>query len=140
MFKVVSTHEELIKAYLVRGIVFMEEQDCPYDLEIDKDEHTSLHIIGMDDSGEPYAAARIRFFGDYAKLERIALRKKWRGGGRGKELVEYMIQVSQDRGFNTYKMHAQSHLQKFYGSIGFEPYGEHFDEAGIDHIAMIRKD
>ena len=139
MFKIASTHDDLIKVYIVRGIVFIDEQKCPYSLEIDEHEHSSLHILGEDESGEPYAAARIRFFGDYAKLERIAIRKEWRGTGLGLELVEYMVSVAEKRGFRKYKMHAQSHLQSFYGKLGFKPHGDLFDEAGIEHITMIKE-
>ena len=54
MFKVVTNLDDLIKAYLVRGIVFMEEQKISYALEIDEYEHESLHILGEID-GEPVA-------------------------------------------------------------------------------------
>ena len=33
---------------------------------------------------------------------------------------------------------AQAHLQKFYGSLGFEPVGETYDEDGIAHIDMVK--
>ena len=33
---------------------------------------------------------------------------------------------------------AQAHLQKFYGSLGFEPVGEIYDEDGIPHIDMVK--
>jgi ElaA protein len=35
-------------------------------------------------------------------------------------------------------LHAQTYIQDFYASLGFEPFGDVFDEAGIDHVRMIR--
>ena len=87
MFKIVESLDDLIKTYAVRAIVFIGEQKCPYDEEIDEHEHSSIHILG-ELNGEPIASARIRFPGSYAKLERIAVRKQWRGQGIGRKLVD----------------------------------------------------
>ncbi len=139
MFKIVSNFDELIKAFTVRAVVFIGEQNCPYDLEIDEFEHSSIHILGEKDN-EPIAAARLRFPGPYAKLERIAVRKEWRGLGIGHQLVEFMVQQTQARGFTTLKMHAQSYLVDFYAKHGFVRKGDLFLEAGIDHYLMVRDD
>ena len=137
MFKVVSTMDELLKAFTVRAVVFIGEQDCPYNLEIDEHEYSSIHILGEADN-EPVAAGRIRFPGNYAKLERIAIREQWRGKNYGHELVDFMIQQSRDRGYKALKMNAQVQLVEFYGKHGFVKKGDIFDEAGIDHYQMVR--
>ena len=139
MFKIATNMDELIKVYTVRAIVFIGEQQCPYNEEIDEHEHSCIHILGELD-GEPVAAARLRFPGSYAKLERIAVRTEWRGQGLGRQLVEYMIEQSRKRGFTTLKMHAQIHLVDFYAKHGFVRHGDIFDEAGIDHYLMIREE
>ena len=36
-------------------------------------------------------------------------------------------------------MHAQAHLEEFYGDLGFERRGEPYDEDGILHVEMIRR-
>ncbi len=139
MFKVVETQDELLKVFCVRSIVFVEEQACSYALEMDGLDYSALHILG-EEQGEPFAAGRIRFLGEYAKLERIAIRRGYRRGGRGHALVEFMLATARARGFTRFKMHAQAHLVEFYRRHGFEPRGERFQEAGIDHYLMIRHD
>ena len=139
MFKVVSTPDELFKVYAVRSIVFVEEQRCPWDEEFDGLDEGAVHILGEQD-GEPVAAGRIRLMGDYAKLERIAVRTAYRGRGIGDRLVEYMLDVARRHGCTTFKMHAQAHLTGFYRAHGFCVCGELFQEAGIDHYPMIRQD
>ncbi|HNR66772.1 MAG TPA: GNAT family N-acetyltransferase [bacterium] len=139
MFKIATSLDDLLKAFMVRAIVFVEEQRVPYGLEMDEYEHSATHILG-EREGEPIAAGRIRYLGDYAKLERIAVRKAYRGTGIGHQLVDYMVSISQQNGFSAFKMHAQAHLTDFYGKHGFIVQGELFVEAGIDHYLMLRDD
>ncbi len=135
-FRIATSLDDVIKAYLVRAIVFMEEQRVAYAEEIDEFEHSALHILG-EIEGEPFAAGRIRFLGEYAKLERIAVRKEYRGRGLGHDLVNYMMQVAREKGFRKFKMHAQAHLSDFYGVHGFRTKGDIFQEANIDHYLMV---
>ncbi len=139
MFKVVTNQEDLIKAFIVRGIVFIEEQGVSYNIEHDEHDFSATHILGEMD-GEPFAAGRIRALGEYAKLERVAIRKAYRGKGLGHKLTEFMIAVAQEQGFKRFKVHAQSYLKDFYQKHGFEVVGDMFKEAGIDHYLMIRDD
>ena len=136
MFKIVTSLDDLLKTYMVRGIVFMEEQNIGYALEIDEYEHECLHILG-EHNGEPIAAARIRFRGQYAKLERIAVRRNWRGKGYGRQLTQFMIQTAADRGYSKLKLHAQLYAKKLYSDLGFVTEGSPFMEAGIEHCLMV---
>jgi predicted GNAT family N-acyltransferase len=136
MFKVVTSFDDLLKVYAVRAIVFVEEQHCPYHIEVDEHEHSALHILGEMD-GEPIAAARMRFLGKWAKMERIAVRKAQRGMGLGHQLVDFMMHTARERGFTSFKMHAQAHLTDFYAHHGFKTQGDLFQEAGIDHYLMV---
>jgi predicted GNAT family N-acyltransferase len=139
MFHIIGSWDDLIKVLIVRGIVFVEEQHVPYGEEIDAHELEALHVLG-ELEGEPVAAGRIRFLDDCAKLERIAVRDRYRGRGIGRQLVEYLMAVARERGFRRFKMHAQAHLRDFYGRHGFTAVGPMFKEAGIDHYLMIRQD
>jgi predicted GNAT family N-acyltransferase len=137
MFKVVTRLDDLLKAYMVRGIVFMEEQKIGYALEVDEYEHESLHILGEID-GEPVAAARMRFRSGYAKLERIAVRRAWRGKGYGGQLTRFMIRTAEDRGYEKLRLHAQVYTKGLYEKLGFTVVGDTFMEAGIEHCLMER--
>ena len=139
MFKVVTNLEDLIKVIVVRGIVFVEEQGVPYKIEHDAYDLSATHILGEMD-GEPFAAGRIRVLGEFAKLERVAVRKQYRGTGLGHKLTEFMISVAKEQGFQKFKVHAQSYLTDFYRKHGFEIVGDTFKEANIDHYLMIHDD
>ena len=137
MFKVVTNLDDLIKVLIIRGIVFIEEQGVPYKIERDMHDYSATHVLG-EENGEPFAAGRIRALGEYAKLERIAIRKAYRGKNLGHKLTEFMILTAKNQGFHKFKVHAQTYLVDFYRKHGFEIVGDIFKEAGIDHYVMIR--
>ena len=72
----------------------------------------------MAGKSEPIATARIRFLGDIAKLERLAIRHAWRGQGLGDRLLEFMLATARARGFRRFKLHGQSRLRAFYEKHG----------------------
>ncbi|MEM8717423.1 MAG: GNAT family N-acetyltransferase [Cyanobacteria bacterium P01_A01_bin.3] len=135
-FRIASTFDDLLKVMSVRSIVFIHEQNCPYAIEVDGQDHAAIHILGEQD-GEPIAAGRIRFFHPYAKLERLAIRQQFRGRGYGQQLLAFMMATIRDRGFERMKLHAQVQATEFYRRQGFATRGEVFVEADIDHLLMV---
>ena len=137
--RIVDGEADLWKALIVRGIVFVEEQRVPYDGEVDAHEATAIHVLG-EEAGEPVAVGRLRRTDDgWGKLERIAVRPAWRGRGFGREVVRFLLDEAEKRGWRRLMMHAQVHLEDFYREFGFEPRGEIFVECGIDHLLMVRE-
>lgn len=134
--KKVCSLDDLIKVFVIRGIVFCSGQAVPYALERDEYDCSAIHILG-EVNNEPAAAGRIRAVGGCAKLERIAVRRQFRGHGFGHRLTDFMIAMAQKNGFARLKMHAQAHLEDFYARHGFRTRGEVFAEAGIDHVLMV---
>lgn len=139
LFHLALSPDDRCKALLVRAIVFMEEQHISYVEEMDYGDREALQIVGEID-GEPFATGRIRFIGDIAKLERLAIRKAWRGQGHGDRLMEFMLSTARERGFRKFRLHAQARLRVFYEKHGFRSEGESFSEAGIPHLLMLRDD
>ena len=135
-FRIASTFDDLLKVMAVRAIVFVEEQSCPYSIEVDGQDQAALHVLG-EWQEEPIAAGRMRFFQPYAKLERLAIRKQFRGRGYGVTLLRFMMATARDRGFERMKLHAQVQATEFYVKQGFQPRGEVFVEAGIEHVLMV---
>jgi predicted GNAT family N-acyltransferase len=138
-FGITRSLDDLIKVFIVRGIVFMDEQHVRYQEEMDAHEHTAVHILGQI-NGEPIAAGRIRYEGPFAKLERLAVRKEYRRQGYGDELLLFAMGVARDAGFTKFKLHAQIAAKAFYSRHGFKVQGAPFMEAGIEHCLMVRED
>ncbi|MEM1205576.1 MAG: GNAT family N-acetyltransferase [Acidobacteriota bacterium] len=126
----------------IRQRVFVEEQDCPPEEEFDVYDESATHVLAyVDDT--PVATARWRATQhggtQVAKLERFAVLPEHRGGGLGRRLVAHVMSEARRAGHRRYLLHAQAHLEDFYGSLGFHAEGDEFEEAGIPHLRMVAK-
>jgi predicted GNAT family N-acyltransferase len=134
--KIVENEEERLKAMLVRAIVYMHEQQCPYNEEFDLNDYTATQIVGMV-SGEPVLTARIRYFSSYAKLERIAIRTEYRGRGYAHQLLQFLLSLCKQKGFSRFYLHAQERLRSFYARYGFKVIGEKFGFSDHAYVEMV---
>jgi predicted GNAT family N-acyltransferase len=135
---VVNSIDDLQKAFCVRNIVFCEEQKCPYAEEFDGFDFSSVHFLGTIED-EPVATARIQLFKDYVKIQRLAVRKSYRGKGAGKEMFAFVLNHIAEMGYTKIKLHAQAYLVKFYEDFGFVSKGEKFLEVNIEHYYMEKE-
>lgn len=132
----------------LRVDVFVVEQACPYS-ELDGRDlhHKTVHVLGYMNS-ELMACARIlesETFDtntptirlDPLRIGRVLVAEGYRGRGYARSLMEAIIQRIQ-----TYHPHrpvqlsAQTAVQGFYKSLGFEPVSATYLEDGIEHIDM----
>lgn len=131
------------QARAIREAVFIDEQDCPPEEEWDGHDDASRHLLGLvDETAVATARWRATTHGDeiVAKLERFAVLNSHRGRGYGTCLVRRTMEDARRAGFNTFLVHAQAHLQDWYEDLGFRSTGRTFDEAGIPHVEMIRRE
>ncbi|MFI5222179.1 MAG: GNAT family N-acetyltransferase, partial [Bacteroidia bacterium] len=69
------------------------------------------------------------------KLERFAVLKNFRNQKVGEALLKKILNdVPKDQGI--IYLHAQITAEGFYLKNNFKPVGEHFGEAGIEHVKM----
>ena len=138
--RIADTATDVLKVMVVRGIVFMEEQQVDWEGEIDEFEDESIHVLAQWD-GQPAGAGRLRLLEDgWAKLERIAVRPRWRGRGLARGITGFLMEEARRRGATRMKLHAQTYLEAFYAGFGFRREGDVFDECGIDHVLMLREE
>jgi predicted GNAT family N-acyltransferase len=133
--KPVETEQEYEQILDIRKKVFIEEQKVPVEIEIDEYESEATHFISYLKK-EPIGCARIRF-NKFAKLERIAILKEYRGKGFGKKLSEYLIKYCHKKNIIDIRLNSQLYVADFYEKIGFKKVGKIFYEAGIEHVEMV---
>ncbi|MDZ7872673.1 MAG: GNAT family N-acetyltransferase [Rhizobium sp.] len=84
-------------------------------------------------------------FGDpsaeqHPRIGRVAVSPNHRGKRLGEALMrEAIAEVEKRHPGEPIEISAQSHLQKFYGSLGFAVISEEYLEDGIPHVDMLRK-
>ncbi|SDC79784.1 Predicted N-acyltransferase, GNAT family [Terribacillus halophilus] len=125
-------------AFQVRTLVFVEEQKVPADLEIDELENESIHFVGYEDD-VPGAAGRMRLVDGYAKMERICIRKEFRGKQFGHKLMWAMEEEAKKHGMQKAKLNAQTRAIPFYERLGYTVVSEEFMDAGIPHKTMTKQ-
>ena len=118
--RVARSMEELMQAFAVRSAVFLSEQNCPYAEEFDGNDFTATQFVGFI-GDEPASACRVRYFCDFAKLERVAVRREYRGTGIATEMIDFALELCRQKGYRKIYGHAQERLVPFWGRFGFEP-------------------
>jgi predicted GNAT family N-acyltransferase len=116
--RVARTLDDFMRAAVIRGAVFIGEQKCPYDEEFDGNDFTATHLIGYV-GNEPAGCLRVRYFSDFAKLERLVVRKEFRSSGLARQLVSAGIEFCRTKGYTRMCTYAQKRLVKFWGKCGF---------------------
>ena len=131
--------QELYTILTLRTNVFVVEQACPYP-EIDGKDPNCLHLLGTI-NGELVAYLRILPAGlsyDEVSIGRVVIKPSHRGKGLGRLMMEQAIHcITNEWKESQIKIGAQSYLEKFYQSLGFEPVSEVYLEDDIPHLDML---
>lgn len=118
--EVVRDLSEYMKIVAIRSSVFLAEQDCPYDEEFDNNDLCACHLIAYL-RDEPVATLRIRWFANFAKIERVCVMKHVRGGALVKLMIESAVEVIGRKGYLHIVGYIQKRLVPFWKQLGFLP-------------------
>jgi ElaA protein len=147
------TPMEIHDLFQARVGVFVLEQKCPFQ-DVDGVDPLCWHLIGR--SPSPLGEGRGEGSGPllaYCRLVppgvkfpepsigRVLSTAAARGTGAGRELMGEAVARTQDLWpGQPIRIGAQRYLEKFYEGFGFVPCSEPYDEDGIMHIEMLRKE
>lgn len=121
-----------------RESIFVVEQNCIYQ-ELDGLDKTAKHLLALDTQN---VVACLRVLPPVAhdapvRIGRVAVAKKWRNKGLAGLMMQKAIdQVRSDYPSSGVFLNAQTYLQVFYESLGFQVCGDEFLEDGIPHLPM----
>ena len=125
--------KEIIDNFLVRGDVFIIEQNIDYEIEFDGlDNDCVLFTAYIEDT--PVGAARLY----KNKVGRVATIKAYRKKGVATSMMSYIEEYAKNNGFKELVLNAQLYVKDFYRHLGYTPTGDIFQEADIDHIKMFK--
>ncbi len=122
--RVAASLTDLMQVVAIRSAVYLSEQNCPYEEEFDGNDFCGMHLIGSVDN-EPAACIRIRFFADFAKLERLAVRHEFRRTSLAFEVVRAARELARLKGYTRIYGHAQDRLVPFWKRFGARPMEPH---------------
>jgi predicted GNAT family N-acyltransferase len=144
--RVARSVEDFMQAVAVRGAVYIGEQECPYEEEFDGNDFSATHLVGHVDD-EPAGCMRIRYFADFAKVERLVVRKEFRSSGLAQRIVRDSVRLCESKGYQRVYVYAQKRLVKFWSKCGFvllagarELVFSDFDYVEMLHLSPRRHD
>ncbi|MGD9409716.1 GNAT family N-acetyltransferase [Thiohalocapsa sp.] len=117
----------------IRRQVFVREQGVPETLEWDGLDADAVHLLAEDGDGRPIGTARLLPSG---QIGRMAVLAEHRRRGVGRALLLELLRIARADGNERLFLNAQLAALPFYSTLGFEPDGEVFEEAGIAHQRM----
>lgn len=136
------TPAEVYDMLAARNAVFVVEQNCVY-ADVDGLDQAAWHLLAYAGSGgDAQLAGYLRvLLPDETctdiRIGRVLTAAGFRGIGLGSAMLEQALKhiVAQwpDAAIS---LHAQAHLQMFYGAFGFEPVSDIHDEDGVPHVWM----
>ncbi|QLC24915.1 GNAT family N-acetyltransferase [Parasphingopyxis algicola] len=134
----VRTVEELTQVISVRSAVYMAEQLCRFDEEFDGNDLCATQFLGLV-NGDPAGCIRLRYFGDFAKLERLAVRKQYRKSRLAYRLVRTALDHARQKNFLRIYGHSRDDLVRFWQIFGFRLMDDRptFTFANVDYREMV---
>jgi predicted GNAT family N-acyltransferase len=128
---------ELAAALDLRVEVFCDEQGVMFDGDRDGLDDGALQLVAIGDGGGVIGTCRLLIEpGGTARFGRLCVRATVRGTGVGAALLDAAEREARAAGARRIGMHAQTDALALYRRAGFRPYGERFDEEGIEHLGM----
>jgi len=128
---------EVGAALALREAVFCGEQGVSLADERDGRDGEALHIVAVED-GAVLGTCRLLAEGTTVKLGRMAVARAARGRGLARTLLDEADARARALGGERIALAAQLTAQGIYQLAGYEPYGEVFLDAGIEHVMMAK--
>lgn len=141
--EVVTTYQQLLHAYAIRSICFIEEHGYPARQEFDGNDYQATHMI-VYAGDEPVGTQRIRWFKDFAKIERTAFRAAYRNAHVLKTCAYFVFDHIARKGYDKVITHAQPKYARmwrivlgFKNAEGKAPF--YFDGHPEPYIELVKK-
>ncbi|MBO9712901.1 GNAT family N-acetyltransferase [Sphingomonas sp.] len=115
--RMVRSFEDMATIVAIRSATYLAEQFCLYSEEFDGNDFCATQFIGYVD-GDPAGCIRMRYFGDFVKLERLAVRREYRHTRLAFRLVREAALLARRKGFRLAYGHAREDLVPFWRMFG----------------------
>jgi predicted GNAT family N-acyltransferase len=116
---VVRSIEDFMRVVSIRSATFVSEQACPYEEEFDGNDFSAGHLLSYV-GNEPVGCLRIRYFADFANLERLAVRHEFRNRQIGAKLMHAGVEFCRMKGYRRIYGRARKDLLAYYVNMGWK--------------------
>lgn len=135
---VARSFDDLMRVVAIRNAVYIGEQECPYNEEYDGNDLSATHLLAYI-GDEPVGCLRLRFFADFAKFERMAIRKEFRKSRAAIQLARAGFQLCGKKGYQRVYGHVQERLVTFWSRFGFRLMegGKKFMFSDFEYVEIV---
>ncbi|HEY1427495.1 MAG TPA: GNAT family N-acetyltransferase [Caulobacteraceae bacterium] len=139
---VARTLDDLMQVMSIRSVVYMGEQFCPYEEEFDgNDLAGATHLIARIGS-QLAGVVRLRWFCDFAKLERLTVMPNCRGGAVPRALLDAAFELAAKKGYRRIMGHTQVRLAPVLmrlGKVKVRAGRQRFTFSDHEYVETIRE-
>jgi predicted GNAT family N-acyltransferase len=134
----VRDFEGLAHVFSIRSATYLAEQFPLYAEEFDGNDFCATHFVGYV-NGDPAGAVRLRYFADFVKCERLAVKMEYRKSRLAFMLVKTAIEHMRQKGFTRAYGHASDEIAPFWRLMGARPLEDRpaFSFANIEYREMV---
>ena len=118
--QVVTTAEQLMHAIAIRAICCSEDSGLATQQAIDADDYQATHILAYVKQ-EPIGATRLRWFRDFAKIERTTFRPAYRNTRILRRCSDFVFEYVAKKGYRLLVTHSEPQAAQIWQRVcGFE--------------------
>ena len=116
---VVRSLSDLMKSFDLRRNVFVKNGGVPENEEFDGNDFTATHFLAKV-NGKPAATCRMRYFGDFVRLERACVAPEFEGLHLFESLWQYVKNFAESKGIKTGYCLCEKEYLSLWEKQGFE--------------------
>lgn len=135
--KIINGTDDLSDPYLVRDIVFTQEQGFTIP-DVDENDKIASHIVVYSDNQVPIATGRVFQTEEGMAVGRIAVVKDYRQKNIGSVLMSELEKIAKKKFAKRTILHAQDQAVVFYEKCGYIKTGETHMEDFCLHYTMYK--
>ena len=124
-------------ALRLRAEVFVDEQGVTPEGDVDGRDEEAIQLGAYAD-GRLIGTCRVVVDGARGRFGRLCVHRDHRRRGVAAALLAEAEREARAAGCTSMGMHAQTDALQLYLDAGYTPFGERFDEEGIEHQGMER--
>lgn len=115
--KIARDFADMAMAVSIRASAYFTDGEHLYAKHFDGNDFSATHLIGFID-GEPVATLRIRYFADFARVERLAVRPTHRRSRIAFQIVRAAFAFCRDKGYRKLSGVAREEMVPFWSMFG----------------------
>lgn len=131
-----TTQADFFRLMRIRRDVFMMDQGVSPQIEMDDRDDTAIHLLVYLDEHTAVAVCRLLKEDTRYIIGRLAVLPAYRHQGIATALLQFIETLPEVKAIGKLSLHAQCHALPLYTSCGYTTVGDHFLEAGIEHVEM----